>query len=209
MLAGAIPERGRYRTAQNAGHAVTEVQQHDLRDRAYELMEALFEHVSAQLDGDQREDRNASTGVGRWFVMLDLGKLRKWIGKIEKAEVATEVAAGTLSGAGDCAAQSQSASVGEASHEAPCRTRRCEPDNAACAHGGRIRTRARRASTHRAVNARPCWRLKAAEASVCSCSRCSRSRPQGSSSSRCAPTIFMAAASANHRRRKRRWHGPM
>jgi chromosome partitioning protein len=49
VLAGSIPERGGYRSAQNAGRAVTEVPQRALREPAYELMEALFERVSGQL----------------------------------------------------------------------------------------------------------------------------------------------------------------
>jgi chromosome partitioning protein len=55
VLAGSLPERGAYRTAQNAGHAVTEVPQRALRDPAYDLMEALFERVGGQLEAAGKE----------------------------------------------------------------------------------------------------------------------------------------------------------
>lgn len=55
VLAGSLPERGGYRSAQNAGQAVTEVPQRALREPAYELMEALFERVSGQLEAAAEE----------------------------------------------------------------------------------------------------------------------------------------------------------
>lgn len=62
VLAGSLPESKGYRSAQNAGHAVTEVTQRALREPAYDLMEALFERVSSQVQAAASEKKKMRGG---------------------------------------------------------------------------------------------------------------------------------------------------
>ena len=64
LLPGSIPERTSYRAAQNTGHAITETDDDDLNARAEELLVALLDRLTVEID-TLRKQVAASKKIGK------------------------------------------------------------------------------------------------------------------------------------------------